>query len=199
MPHKNLPHWLVKAVAWMGGGGIFLVAFLDSSVLSFPFVTDALVMESSIQSPARMPLYCAAAAVGSLAGCIWLYLLARKGGEALYQHRAGKRAQQVKGWVQKNAFLSAFVPGILPPPFPFKAFVVAEGLFQVPLRTFVVALLLSRTLRYFAEGLLAARYGAVVISFATSHSAGFALAVLVTLVLLYAASRWLFPSPPRGH
>lgn len=197
MQQKNLPHWLVKAAAWMGGGGVFLVAFLDSSVLSFPFVTDALVMESSIQNPARMPLYCAAAAIGSLAGCIWLYLLARKGGEALYQHRAGRRARQVKDWVQSNAFLSAFVPGILPPPFPFKVFVLAEGVFQVPWRTFAAALLLSRALRYFAEGLLAVRYGEAVLSLATSHSAGFALVVLATLALLYVASRWLFPPPPR--
>ena len=79
MPPVKLPGWLQKIVAAMGGGGLFVVAFLDSSVLSFPFVTDALVFQLAYSNPARMPYYIAMAAIGSLAGCIWLYLLAEKG------------------------------------------------------------------------------------------------------------------------
>lgn len=196
MNQVKLPHWLQKIVTVMGGGGLFVVAFLDSSVLSFPFVTDALVIEASIQRPAYMPYYCGMAALGSLAGCIWLYLLAKKGGEALFQRRAGKGAQRAKHWVQRNAFLSTFIPSILPPPFPFKAFVLAEGVFQVPLKTFVLALLLGRGLRYFVEGVLAVRYGETILQFVTSHEIGVAASAFVTLALLYAASRWMFGGPP---
>ena len=63
-PHK-LPVWLQKIVATMGGGGLFLLAFLDSSVLSFPFVTDALVIQLSFVNPKRMPYYAGMAAIGS--------------------------------------------------------------------------------------------------------------------------------------
>lgn len=196
MNQIKLPHWLAKIVAVMGGGGLFVVAFFDSSVLSFPFVTDGLVIELSIQRPARMPYYCGMAALGSLAGCIWLYLLAKKGGEALFRRRAGKGAQRAKLWVQRNAFLSTFIPSILPPPFPFKVFVLAEGVFQVPLKTFVLALLFGRGLRYFVEGILAVRYGEAILQFVTSHEIGVAASVLATLALLYAASRWMFGGPP---
>ena len=192
MKQPRLPHWLQNSVATLGGGGIFLVAFLDSSVLSFPFVTDALVIGLSLQRPARMPYYCAMAALGSLSGCIWLYLLAKKGGEAFFHRHAGSRASTARQWVQRHAFLSAFIPGILPPPSPFKVFVLAEGVFQVPLRTFVFAILLSRTLRYFAEGILAVRYGEGALQIMMAHGGMLALSTLAIILVVYLASRWLF-------
>jgi membrane protein YqaA with SNARE-associated domain len=191
MNQIKLPHWLGAIVAAMGGGGLFLVTFFDSSVLSFPFVADALVIELSMQRPARMPYYCAMAAVGSLAGCIWIYLLAKKGGEAFFRRRAGKGANTAKRWVQSNAFLSVLIPSILPPPFPFKIFVLAEGVFQVPLRTFVFALLLGRGLRYFVEGILAVRYGEAVLIFLVAHKLACAFSALGALLVLYLAGRLL--------
>jgi len=194
MNPTKLPHWLSAIVAVMGGGGLFLVSFLDSSVLSFPFVSDALVMELSIARPARMPYYAAMAALGSLAGCIWLYLIAKKGGEAYFHRRHGARAMHAKRWVQNRAFLSVFIPGVLPPPVPFKIFVLAEGVFQVPLKTFVVALLLSRSLRFLLEGLLAIHYGSALFPFLMAHKIAFALGALGVLAILYAVARVLFPS-----
>jgi membrane protein YqaA with SNARE-associated domain len=196
MNQLKMPHWLAGIVATMGGGGLFVATFLDSSVLTLPFIADALVIDLSIQRPTRMPYYCAMAALGSLAGCIWIYWLAKKGGGAYFHRRRG--AHRVKGWVQQNAFLSVFIPGILPPPFPFKVFVIAEGVFQVPLKTFVLALLLGRALRYFVEGMLAVRYGNAVLPFLISHRIGFALGVIGVLVALYVVSRLLFRQPPTA-
>jgi len=196
MTPKKLPGWLQKLVAVMGGGGLFVVAFLDSSVLTFPFVTDALVMHLSHANPLRMPYYAGMAAAGSLAGCIWLYLLAKKGGEAYFHRHATGRAEQIKEWVDKHAFLSVFIPGILPPPMPFKIFVLAEGVFQVPLRTFILALLLGRSLRYFAEGLLAVRYGDATLRFLVAHSIAFAVSVVVMFLAVYAIGRWFSRGSP---
>jgi membrane protein YqaA with SNARE-associated domain len=176
----------------MGGGGLFLVTFFDSSVLSFPFVADALVIDLSTQRPARMPYYAAMAALGSLAGCIWLYLIARKGGEAFFHRRAGRGARKAKQWVDNHAFLSVFIPALLPPPFPFKIFVLAEGAFEVPLRTFVIALFVGRGLRYFAEGLLGLKYGQRSIIFLMAHGRMFAVATIASLALLYVVSLLLF-------
>lgn len=189
------PHWLAKIIAVMGGGGLFVATFLDSSVLTLPFIADALVIRLSSQRPARMPYYCAMAALGSLAGCIWIYLLAKKGGEAYFHRHGGRGSHKVKGWVQSHAFLSVFIPGILPPPFPFKVFVLAEGVFQVPLKTFVLALLLGRGLRYFIEGVLAVRYGDAVLLFLTAHKTGFAISVAGIIMLLYLITRLVFHHP----
>lgn len=188
MNHVKLPAWLQGLVAALGGGGLFLVTFLDSSLLSFPLVADALVIEVSMHTPARMPYYCAMAALGSLAGCIWLYLLAKKGGEALFERRAGKIALQIKRWVLSNAFLSVFLPAVLPPPVPFKPFILAEGVFQVPLRTFVLGLLLGRGVRYFLEGILAVRYGEAVLVYLLSHKGEFAFLAAGVAALAYFVS-----------
>jgi membrane protein YqaA with SNARE-associated domain len=196
MKPLKLPHWLEKLVAVMGGGGIFLVAFLDSSVLSFPFVTDALVMELCSQRPARMPYYAAMAALGSLAGSVWIYGIARKGGEAYFNRHAGRAAAKARRWVDEHAFLSIFIPAILPPPMQFKVFVLAEGVFQVPLRTFLAAVLIGRGLRYSAEGIFAVRYGPRALTFLVSHSGAFIASVLLALLLLYLASRLLLHELP---
>jgi len=196
MNRIKLPAWLQTFVATMGGGGIFAVAFLDSSVLSFPFVTDILVMELCIQRPARMPYYAAMAALGSLAGCIWLYLLAKKGGEAYFHRHGGLAAVKARRWVDSNAFLSVFIPAILPPPLPFKVFVLAEGVFKVPLKTFVLALLSGRGLRYFAEGILAVRYGDATMRFLLAHNRTVALSTVAVLLLLYVATRLMFRATP---
>jgi membrane protein YqaA with SNARE-associated domain len=187
--------WLQHTVAVLGGGGLLIVAFLDSSVLSFPFFTDALVIELSRERPARMPYYAAMAALGSLLGCIWLYLITKKAGEAYFHRRHGKIAIKVKRWVERNAFLSVFVPSILPPPFPFKVFVLAEGAFQVRLKTFVLALLLGRGLRYFLEGILAVKYGEATLVFMRAHSVAFAVSAVAVMVVLYVISRWVFRHP----
>lgn len=198
MKQVKLPMWLQHFVAAMGGGGIFAVAFLDSSVLSFPFITDGLVMKMCIDKPSRMLYYAAMATLGSLLGCIWIYWLAKKGGEVYFHRHGGPYALKAKRWVDSHAFLSLFIPAILPPPMQFKVFVLAEGVFQVPLRTFVLALVLGRGVRYIAEGIFAVRYGQAALLFLVSHAVSFIMIVIALLLLLYLANRLaLHTSPAR--
>lgn len=189
-PH--LPAWLAKLVLTLGGGGLFVVTFLDSSVLTFPFVSDALVIDLSAQRPGRMPYYAAMAALGSLAGCICLYWLAKKGGEAYFHRHAGRGALKAKRWVDRHAFLSIFVPALLPPPFQFKVFVLAEGVFDAPFGTFVAGLLLGRGLRYLAEGFFGIKYGRRSLDFLMSHGLAFTLIAIAAIVLLYILARLFF-------
>jgi membrane protein YqaA with SNARE-associated domain len=189
MKELKLPLWLRHFVAVMGGGGIFLVAFLDSSVLSFPFLTDALVMRLCMARPSRTLYYAAMATLGSLIGCIWIYWLAKKGGEVYFHRHGGRAALKAKQWVDNHAFLSLFIPAILPPPMQFKVFVLAQGVFQVPLRTFVLALVLGRGVRYISEGVLAVRYGQQALDFLVSHAVVFTSAVVGVLIVLYVANR----------
>ncbi len=196
---NKLPRWLQHAVASLGGAGIFVVAFLDSSVLSFPVINDLLVMGLSAQKPARMPYYALMATLGSLAGSILLYFLAKKGGEVMFRKRAGTGAERIRQWVRRNGFLSVAVASVLPPPFPFKAFIVAAGVFQVPVKAFVFALVAGRGLRYFAEGFLAVRYGADAARYLLENKLQFSLVVAGGLLLGYLLRRYLLrPAQPRS-
>ncbi|MBI1750420.1 MAG: VTT domain-containing protein [Acidobacteria bacterium] len=198
----KLPAWLKSFVAFLqslGGFGIFLAAFLDSSVLSLPVINDFLVIRYSIDSPALMPFYALMATLGSLTGSLFLYYLAKKGGEVMFRKAAGHRAQRIRDWVDKNDFLSIAIPSILPPPMPFKAFVIAAGVFQMRLRTFVVALLLGRGFRYFGEGLLAVRYGDHAFDWLKQHPLGFTLLLLGLVALSWLVTRHAFrPTQPRA-
>src|ERR1700690_907129 len=199
MKQVRLPIWLQHFVAVMGGGGSFVVAVPDSSVLSFPLITDALVMKMCIDRPSRMVYYAAMATLGSLLGCIWIYWLAKKGGEVYFHRHGGRYALKAKRWVERNAFLSLFLAAILPPPMQFKVFVLAEGVFQVPLKKFALALVLGRGVRYLAEGILAVRYGQGALLFLISHAGAFIMIVIMSLLLVYLANRFVLHSSPAGE
>jgi len=103
----NLSGWKQKVVAFasgLGAPGLFLISFLDSSVLTFPVINDLLLIQLSILHPARMPLYALMAMLGSVLGCVLLFFLAEKGGEALFHKHAGHRAQAIHNWVVHNGF-----------------------------------------------------------------------------------------------
>src|SRR3981081_1876054 len=103
----NFSGWKQPIVAFAGGlgaPGLFLISFLDSSVLTFPVINDLLLIELSIQHPARMPLYAFMASLGSVLGCVVLYFIARKGGEAFYEKRSGNRGKIIRRWVVRNGF-----------------------------------------------------------------------------------------------
>jgi membrane protein YqaA with SNARE-associated domain len=144
------------------------------------------------------------ATLGSLAGCLFLYYLAKKGGEVMFRKRVGPRAARVRAWVERNAFLSIAVPSILPPPMPFKAFVLAAGVFQMPMRIFIIALIIGRGFRYFAEGFLAVRYGADATRFLMENKLEFTLIIVALLVASYLVTRFVFrathhePQPPTA-
>ncbi len=189
---SRFQHSIGAALPALGAGGIFLASFLDSSLVSLPLVNDFLLVEMSVLHPARMPLYAVTATLGSLGGCLLLFFLARKGGEVYFHRHAGGRAARIRGWLQKNAFLAVAVPSILPPPMPFKLFVLGAGVFQVGVRPFSLALITGRGFRYFALGFLAVRYGEQAQRALVEHKLGFALAALVFVLLSYLVTRAAF-------
>jgi len=184
--------WKQKIVAFagaLGAPGLFLISFLDSSVLTFPVINDLLLIELCIQHPARMPLYAAMAGIGSLLGCVLLYFIARKGGEAFFRKKAGARGEAIRHWVEKNGFGGMLVAALLPPPTPFKIFVFAAGVFEVPLWSFASAIGLARAIRYFGIGYLAIRYGENAMPFLKEHKLQVTLFVIGFVLLSYLLSR----------
>lgn len=184
--------WKQKIVAFagaLGAPGLFLISFLDSSILTFPIINDLLLIELSMRRPARMPLYASMAALGSLLGCVLLFLLARKVEEAAFHRKVGTRAAAIRHWVERNGFGGMLVAAMLPPPTPFKFFVLAAGVFEVPLASFASAIGLARVIRYFGVGYLAIRYGADALPYLRQHKLQVALIVVVFVAVSYAVSR----------
>jgi membrane protein YqaA with SNARE-associated domain len=190
----KLSAWKQKIVGFagaLGAPGLFLISFLDSSVLTFPVINDLLLIELSIEHPARMALYALMAASGSVLGCVALYFIARKGGEAFFHKKAGDRALAIRRWVEENGFGGILVAALLPPPTPFKVFVFAAGVFEVPLWSFSSAIALARLIRYFGVGYLAVKYGRNALPILERNKLSAAVGLAAFVVLSYLASRWI--------
>jgi membrane protein YqaA with SNARE-associated domain len=155
---------IVAAIqAWatsVGGPGLFVIAALDSSFLSFPQVNDLLIIVLSTKSPALMPYYAGMTTAGSLLGCFLLYEFARRGGEVFLRKRmSGPRLERRLALYQRHGLLAVVVPSLLPPPMPFKVFVLLAGAAGVSRWKFAAAIIVGRGIRYFGQGYLAVLYG----------------------------------------
>lgn len=144
----------------LGAPGLALVAFFDSSFLSLPEVADALLVLAVLHRPELWPYYAAATTVGSMAGCYALYAVARKGGDAFLRRRLrGQHLDRALRLFQRFGLLAIVVPSILPPPMPFKVFVVLSGIANVRTAPFLTAVAIGRGVRYGGEAWLAYQYG----------------------------------------
>ena len=168
----------------LGAPGLALVAFLDCSFLSLPNVGDALIVLLTIEHPDRWFLYSGATTLGSTAGCLVLYLIARKGGEAFLSRRFN--ASQVErglGLFRRHGLLAVVVPAFLPPPTPFKVFVLLAGFAGIRPAAFTIGIAIGRGFRFGLEGWLAYRYGVQATEY-ISHNLATASSAVAGLVLL---------------
>lgn len=149
------------AVRELRGPGIMLVAVADSSFLSFPEGNDFLIVALSINATwGRMAYYVAVTIIGSICGCLLLYSVGRKGGYPLLKRRfPQKDIERAERLYEKHGLLTVAVPSILPPPCPFKIFVLTAGVFRLKVSKFVIAVVIGRTVRYAMWGILAVLYG----------------------------------------
>lgn len=183
----------------LGGLGLFVIAALDSSFLSFPQVNDLLIIYLSTKYPERMPYYASMTTVGSLVGCFLLYGVARKGGEVFLRRRfSAARVDRGMALYQRFGLLAVVVPSLLPPPTPFKIFVLMAGAAAVAPWRFALAIIIGRGIRYFGQGYLAVRYGEQAAEIVRDNGAlvGIALAGLALLIgaLVYWTRRRRSPS-----
>lgn len=168
---KRFVTWIKGTAIALGGPGLFIIGFLDSSFLSFPELNDLLVIGLVMQHPHRLLYYALMATLGSVAGCLALYYVARKGGQRFVEKRF--KAHHVERGLrlfQEHGLLMIMVPALLPPPAPFKIFILLAGVAAIPVWQFTVAVFAARFVRYFGEGLLAMYYGDRAVAFLHAHA-----------------------------
>ena len=109
--------WVYGVALSLGGPGLFVVAFLDSSFISLPQINDLLVVLMVVRNKTLMPYYAAMATAGSVAGCYVLYLIAERGGEAFLAKRVkAGHTERALALYRRRGVLALMVPAILPPP-----------------------------------------------------------------------------------
>lgn len=191
----STPGWVQSLLGVLGGWGLLAIAFFDSSFGTLPILNDLLVIWLSMENPEKMAFYAGMASVGSILGCLTIFFLARKGGEVVLRKKASpQQMERMRRWYERNEFLTVAIPAVMPPPTPFKAFVLAAGVFQVRLRYFLAALVLGRGLRYFLWGFLAVQFGEKAVQVLRNNylqvSAAAVVLILVGYLLLRLGERY---------
>jgi membrane protein YqaA with SNARE-associated domain len=190
-----ISHYLIA----YGAFGLFAVALLDSALIPMAGGPDAVMMLLSAAQPRWWPLYAAAATLGSVAGCVILYYLsARAGGRALKRF-SEKKQKRVKDLLDRYDVLSVLVASILPPPFPFKLFVVSAGVFRLNILRFAVAVCVGRAFRYVLEGYLAANYGDHAKELLARYYPAVGLGLAVLIIVIFVARNLLRKKPEDGR
>src|SRR5439155_18364743 len=182
MNFEGISLWLRQALLPYGSFGLMFLAMCDSSFVSLHEVNDLLLMTFTINDPAGMVKYTLLTILGSVIGCALLYSVGRKGGDAfLRKSFADERLAKVQSWYQRHGVLAVIVPSLLPPPTPFKLFVLSAGTFGISWPKFLIAVVIGRGIRYFSEGILALLYGPAAIQFVQNNygKIGLGLAVLI--------------------
>lgn len=166
---KTIKHILARytALVWallkpLGIWGVFVVGAADGSFVGLPL--DAVVAGYVYQDHARFWLYAMLAAAGSAVGSSVLYLIGYAGGEALLRKRIpAARFEKIKSSFDQHEFWALMFPAMLPPPTPFKLFVLAAAGFEMNYGHFVLAIFLGRLARFLILSLLTIKYGKEVV------------------------------------
>lgn len=175
----------------LGGPGLFFVALADSSFLSVPEANDLLIVVLSTgQNWWTMTYYVMMTTVGSTVGCSLLYGVGRRGGEFAKKRLGQERVRRMEILYRRWGPWTILVPSVLPPPTPFKIFVLSAGLFRIPWQKFLVAIVVGRSIRYFMWGILAVIYGEVARRYLEQNlqTVGTVLCILLfSLIVIYVA------------
>ncbi len=142
----------------LGIWGVFVIAFADSALLGMP--VDLVVATYVFRDRHRLLFYVLMASLGSALGSVPLYIIGYLGGETLLRKRISEeRFQRIHQSFERHEFLALMLPGMLPPPTPFKIFVLAAAVFEMRFRDFLAAVFAGRFVRFFALALLTLWFG----------------------------------------
>jgi membrane protein YqaA with SNARE-associated domain len=180
--------------------GVVVLAALDSSIIFFlPLGIDFAVIILAAKTPELFWMYAILATVGSVIGAAVTFWIGRKVGEhGLAKLIKPSRLSRVQARVGQGAAVTVAALAIIPPPFPFTAFVLTSGAWRVNAWTFFVTLAGVRALRFAAEAGLAAYYGRGILvwmrstAFTVTVGAMTAIAIIGTIasaVTLYRSTK----------
>ena len=180
-----LERYVIGLPIYFAAPAMIVIGALDSSLLSLPEINDYLVVGRCIKQPSAAFYFPLFAAIGSVLGCLLLYSIMRRGGQAVLRRRFKREnIERVERAYARYGFLAIAIPAVLPPPLPFKIFVATAGTLEYPRWKFLATVMIARSLRYYVEGVLAVFYGRRVLSFLRDNGL-VVLSIVAAVTLLF--------------
>jgi membrane protein YqaA with SNARE-associated domain len=134
---------------------MIFIGALDSSLLSLPEVNDYITIARVANNPHEVYYFPLFPAIGSMVGCLLLYHIAKRGEQFVSRRFHPRQLDRVKGIYRRWGLIALIIPSLLPPPMPFKVFVVTAGVLGYPVGRFALVIMIARTIRYYFWGTLA--------------------------------------------
>ena len=159
--------WIFHTLAPLGPWGVFAIAAVDGSLLGMP--VDAVVAGYVYYHQSSFIFYVLMASAGSALGSLAVYAIGYFGGEAVLRKRISEeRFNRIHASFEHHEFWALMFPAMLPPPTPFKLFVLAASAFEMRLSHFLAAIFAGRFVRFFILAILTIRFGPQFVQFAGS-------------------------------
>jgi uncharacterized membrane protein YdjX (TVP38/TMEM64 family) len=121
---------------------------------------------------------------------------------ALKRVAAQKRAR-IENLLGRYDLIAIMIPAVLPPPFPFKPFVLCAGVFKLKTWRFITAIFIGRAIRFLVEGWLAIRFGEDAGLIIKQHGwkllAATAVIVVIAFLIKRTASRRALNQLPKAR
>jgi membrane protein YqaA with SNARE-associated domain len=178
--------WLFAFVLKFGGVGLLVLGALDSSFLFAPWGNDLLLVALITRHPsvANLLYYAVMSTVGSVLGCALIDVTLRPlGMQGLEKHLSARRLKRVQTKIRHNAGLALAVASLVPPPFPFTAFVMAAAALQYPRKRLLAVVGVARMVRFTILGLLALRFGKSILEWSRNPVVQGFLVVLIIICI----------------
>ncbi len=167
----------------LGSLGLFLMAIEDSAAVTL--LPELLMIELTVHHPDRLLWYVSITVAGSILGSFIPFFIARKLGQGWVEKKMPPRQfQRIHRWFERNEVMAVAVPSVLPPPVPYKLFVLVAGLFEMSWLRFAAAMACGRYVRYLIEAWLGLLFGAQILQYSLRHPL---LVLIVAIALLGAA------------
>ena len=182
--------WIWSWLGPLGPWGVFVFAAVDGSLMGLPL--DAVVASYVYNDRGHFLFYVLLASAGSAVGSSVIYLIGYLGGEALLRKRIpAARYEKIHSSFDQHEFWALMFPAMLPPPFPFKLFVLAAAGFEMQFGRFLAAIFAGRFLRFLILALLTLEFGPGLVRVMGDlfrHHLPWVMAVVVVAVIIW----WLW-------
>jgi len=159
---RSIGHWLEVYVIglpiYYAAPAMIVIGALDSSLLSLPEINDYLVVGRCFKQPSATFYFPLFAALGSVIGCLALYTIMRRGGQALLRRRFSRETSSAPNVLARYASWRSRFPHCCPA-HALQDLCRYGGHAGISRWKFVVTVMIARSFRYYVEGILAVYYG----------------------------------------
>jgi membrane protein YqaA with SNARE-associated domain len=188
---------VMPALIKLGYLGAGVIGIFDSALIPLPI--DAILAVYIWNDKSHFWAYPLLAAAGSAIGGLLPYGIGRGGGELYLRKRVNHhRFDQLRQRFENKEFVAVLVPSMLPPPTPWKVFVFAAGVFEMRVRSFLLAVFLGRIVRWMTLAVLVLELGPSAVGLVAHHATA-VVAAVAALVILAGVAWWVWMRRKRAR